>query len=168
MFALTNLYAEDLEDCPLCIETSDTLLKRFPDCKTMDQVLFNCIIAIIKTGKQQRQSRLKRNWQKNIQPQIYCYCKDRKKSDLIERRTEATKVYEGIYDQFIAGNFDEALDRKKPPTVSTETTTGRRNYYISKQYILQNNGKTLRRTCVGTNNVSLPRYSPGTKSGNIV
>ena len=114
MIALTNLYAEDLEDCPSTIETSDTLLKRFPDAKPIDQVLFNLYHCYYKNGETAKAEQIKKELAEKYPTAKYtAIVKTGKNPDLKKEDPEATKVYEGIYDQFIAGNFDEALAQKK-------------------------------------------------------
>jgi TolA-binding protein len=114
MIALTNLYAEDLEDCPSVIETSDTLLKRFPDAKPIEQVLFNLYHCYYKNGETAKAEQVKKELAEKYPDAKYtAIVKTGKNPDLKKEEPEATKIYQDIYDQFIAGNFDEALAKKK-------------------------------------------------------
>ena len=114
MIALTNLYAEELEDCPSVIETADTLLKRFPGAKPIDQVLFNLYHCYYKNGETAKAEQVKKELAEKYPDAKYTsIVKTGKNPDLKKEDPEATKVYQDIYDQFIAGNFDDALAKKK-------------------------------------------------------
>jgi hypothetical protein len=114
MIALTNLYAEELEDCPSVIETSDTLLKRFPDAKPIDQVLFNLYHCYYKNGETAKAEQIKKELAEKYPAAKYTsIVKTGKNPDVKKEEPEATKLYQDIYDQFIAGNFDDALAKKK-------------------------------------------------------
>lgn len=113
MITLTKLYAEELEDCPSSIETTDTLFKRFPDASPVDQVLFNLYHCYYKRGDIAKAEQIKKELAEKYPNAKYTtIVKTGKNPDLKKEDPEATKIYEGIYDKFISGDFDEAINDK--------------------------------------------------------
>lgn len=113
MIALPGLYAENLEDCPSCIEAADTLFKRFPDASPVDQVLFNLYHCYYKNGEIEKAEQVKKELAEKYPNAKYtAIVKTGKNPDLKKEDTEATKIYESIYDQFISGDFEGAINEK--------------------------------------------------------
>ncbi|MGC4034542.1 MAG: hypothetical protein QM764_01185 [Chitinophagaceae bacterium] len=114
MIALTNLYAEELEDCASTIESSDTLFKRFPDAAPVDRVLFNLYHCYYTNGETAKAEKIKAELAEKYPTAKYTtIVKTGKNPDIKKEDPEATKIYEDIYDKFIAGDFDAALSQKK-------------------------------------------------------
>ena len=114
MFALSNLYAEELEDCSSCVEISDTLRRRFPDAEHMDQVLFHLYHCYFKNGEIAKADEIKKELSEKFPKATYTTIVTTGKNPALKKEDPvATKIYEGIYDLLIAGDFDEALNQKK-------------------------------------------------------
>jgi outer membrane protein assembly factor BamD (BamD/ComL family) len=113
LLALGSAYINDIEDYPAAILTYENLRNRFPDYAGMNEVLFNLYYAYTKTGNLSKATEIKNLLQKNYP--------DSKQSSIVNTgidptttkpSAEITKLYEGIYDQFIEGRFEEALAAK--------------------------------------------------------
>ena len=114
LFELSNLYAEELEDCSSCIETSETLRQRFPGAEHMDQVLFHLYHCYSKNGETAKADQLKKELADKYPKATYTtIVTTGKNPDLKKEDSAATKTYEGIYDLMIAGDFDQAFSQKK-------------------------------------------------------
>lgn len=114
MMALTKLYAEELADCSSSIATSDTLFRRFPDAGPLDQVLFNLYHCYYKSGAIAKAEQVKKELMEKYPNAKYTtIIKTGKNPDLKKEDPEATRIYEGIYDKFIAGDFEGAINDKK-------------------------------------------------------
>ena len=117
MHALFNagiLYVQELEDCQSGIDSLVALQARFPDFPKMDQVLFNLYYCYQKTGQNTRAAAVKKimaeEYSHSNLATIVTTGKDPQGKS---RRDEATRTYEGIYDLFIEGRFEEAIQQKK-------------------------------------------------------
>ncbi|MES1218747.1 MAG: hypothetical protein ABUT20_24800, partial [Bacteroidota bacterium] len=111
---LVQLYSEELEDCASCIEASGELQRRFPDYKKMDEVLFHLYYCSTKSGDIAQANELKKRMTEEFgKSKFTTIVKTGKDSSLHKEEATPTKIYEGIYDNFIEGNFDEALEKKK-------------------------------------------------------
>ncbi|MEJ0101964.1 MAG: hypothetical protein WDO19_05115 [Bacteroidota bacterium] len=114
LFALVNLYAEELEDCPSCIETSGILRQRFPEAEHMDQVLFHLYHCYSRNGETAKADQVKKELADKYPKAKYtAIVTTGKNPELKTEDSAATKTYEGIYDLMIAGDFDEAFNQKK-------------------------------------------------------
>lgn len=114
LFDLSNLYAEQLEDCAACVETSETLRQRFPEFDKMDQVLFHLYYCYKKNGETAKSDELKKIMTEQYGKSSYTNIVETGKNPAIPKEEpEPTRLYEGIYDLFIEGNFEEAIARKK-------------------------------------------------------
>ena len=114
LFELGKVYLNEAEDFPLAIETFEELRRRFPDFKK-DEILFYLNYAYKKAGNEPEADKYKRLLL-NQQPDsrfatILSTGSDPAKAD--SKNSEATKAYEGVYDLFISGQFENALAAKK-------------------------------------------------------
>ena len=114
LLELGKAYMNDIEDYPAAIQTYEDLKKRFPDYSGMGDVLFNLYYAYTKTGDIAKAAEIKnlliKNYPSTRQTAIVSTGVDPAAN---KPATEVTKVYETIYDQFIAGDFEAALDAKQ-------------------------------------------------------
>ena len=103
-----------LEEYPAAILTFEELLRRFPNSPYTEEALFNLAYASEKTGDKAKADEYRR--------QLTSAAPNGKFAKLItnpsanQAKVEelpATKKYEQIYNLFIEGNFDEAINQKK-------------------------------------------------------
>jgi tetratricopeptide (TPR) repeat protein len=113
LVALSTAYLNDLEDYPSAIAAYEELRKRFPDYAGMSEALFNLYYAYSKAGDSAKASEIKnflnKTYPDSRQTAILNTGVD---PSAIKPTTEVTKVYETIYDQFLAGDFEAALAAK--------------------------------------------------------
>src|SRR5690606_17550948 len=114
LFASGSIYLNGFDDCSSMTETYHKLQERFPSFVRMDEVLFNLYYCNQSSGNTKAASQLK-------QKLIATYPNSRlttiattgKDPSANQVNPAATAAYEKIYDQFIEGNFKEAIDNKK-------------------------------------------------------
>ncbi|MBA2248969.1 MAG: tetratricopeptide repeat protein [Chitinophagaceae bacterium] len=112
LFELGKLYQNSLEDYYMAIETYEKSLQRFPDSLYGGELYLNLSYCYQKTG-----NIAKASFYKNL---LTAKFKESKFSDYItnpqaslNKNGAATSRYENIYNLFIEGNFDKALQEKK-------------------------------------------------------
>lgn len=114
MFNLGKIYAEDIEDCAATIETFESLRTRFPKFEKMDEVLFHLYYCYNKNGETTKAASVKKIMSSEYPKSNYTtIAVTGKNPESKTANPEATKEYEKIYDQFIEGNFAEAVTEKK-------------------------------------------------------
>jgi len=113
MAALGNLYVNELEDYKKAIETLENLRARFSSGYEEDKVLFNLYFSYIKTGNSAKAAEIKRLLQqKHANSRFTSIITTGQDSESIKPTTEVTKTYEGVYDLFLEGKFEEAKAAK--------------------------------------------------------
>lgn len=114
MLQLAKLYQTELEDYQQAIATYEEYLRRFPARLADGEVYLGLYYCYTKTG-----DKAKADYYKNLLNSKFA---NSKSAQLLNnpnafnpkaKNTEATKVYEHIYDLFIEGNFEQAVNEKK-------------------------------------------------------
>lgn len=115
MFALGKLYIQEIENCKAGTETLESLRSRFPQFNPMDEVLFNLYYCYNKNGETAKASAVKQLMGSKYATSNFTTIVNSGKDPQSKNtaKSEATRVYEGIYDQFIEGKFSEAIAAKK-------------------------------------------------------
>ncbi|MES1220833.1 MAG: hypothetical protein ABUT20_35360, partial [Bacteroidota bacterium] len=113
LFSLGKLYVQDIEDCIAGTATLEELQSRFPKYEKMDEVLFNLYFCYNKNGEVSKATGIKKQMQENNPGSNFTSIVTTGKDPQLSAKQEATKKYEGIYDLFIEGNFNEAVAQKK-------------------------------------------------------
>ena len=111
---LAKLYQNELEDYEEAIKTYEDYLHRFPDKPADGEVYLGLYYCYTKTHNTERADYYKnlintkfaksKSWQMLNNPAAL---------NVKTKNPEATKLYEGIYDLFIEGKFDEAISEKR-------------------------------------------------------
>ena len=114
LFELGKLFQQELQDYGEAINTYDESLKRFPDSTYDGEIYVNLAYCYGKLGMNDKAEQYK----KLVKQKFAGGKADKMLDDLNAAKTgiknpEATKRYEGIYNLFIEGRFDEALAEKK-------------------------------------------------------
>jgi outer membrane protein assembly factor BamD (BamD/ComL family) len=114
MFKLGSLYQNSLEDYPMAITTYEKLVQRYPDSAFDGKLYLDLYYSYLKIGNQQ-----KADYYKNLLTTRYTNTKSAQmllnpsKFDSASIKAAATRRYEVIYNYFVEGNFDKALQEKK-------------------------------------------------------
>ncbi|MFL5772728.1 MAG: tetratricopeptide repeat protein, partial [Flavisolibacter sp.] len=115
MTNLGNVYLNDVEDYESAIETLEKIRTRFPSDPNMDEILFNLYYSYKKTGNEAKMEEIRRLLQSTSPSSRFTAIIATGKDPVADksRKLETTKTYEGIYNLFIEGKFDEAETAKK-------------------------------------------------------
>jgi hypothetical protein len=114
LFSLGKAYIQEIEDCKAGVETYEELRDRFPQFIPMDEVLFNLYYCYNKNGETAKASAIKKLMGEKFQQSNFTTILNTGKNPLAKTPSdEATRTYERIYDLFIEGNFEEAVNQKK-------------------------------------------------------
>ena len=113
LFSNGETFQNKLEDYPASIDAYEELLRRFKNAKQKDQALFSLIYCYTKVGLIAKADSARKALQegfpdsdlaKKMKGEVK---QDNKKDDA------ATKKYEAIYDLFIEGQFEKAIQEKQ-------------------------------------------------------
>ncbi len=114
LFELGKVFQLEVEDYAEAINTYNESLKRFPDSTYDGEIYFNLSYCYSKLGMndkaEQYKKLVKQNFAGGKADKMLQHFNAAKTG---AKNPEATKRYEGIYNLFIEGRFDEALAEKK-------------------------------------------------------
>lgn len=114
LFVVGKTYVQEIEDCSSGVQTLERLRANYPDFQPMDEVLFNLYYCYNKNGETAKAAAIKKlmaeNYASSNFTTIVVTGRDPKAPN---SDPEATKTYENIYDLFIEGKFDQAVEQKK-------------------------------------------------------
>lgn len=114
LFNTGLLYIQELDDCRAGTEALEQIREKFRQHPRMEEVLFNLYYCYNKNGESGKAAQIKQlmstQYPQSNYTTIVTTGKDPKASG---PNSEATRVYEKIYDLFIEGNFTEAVAMKK-------------------------------------------------------
>ena len=114
-FGLGKAYLEGLEDYPMTISTLEEFLSRFPASKKRPEALFMLAYCYSKTGdeakKKAAQDELKQKYAGTSYEKIVS--NPTGISPDSTAKLDMTRRYDNIYNLFIEGSFDQALEQKK-------------------------------------------------------
>ncbi|RYZ55637.1 MAG: tetratricopeptide repeat protein, partial [Sphingobacteriales bacterium] len=115
MFHLGKLYFESLEDYPGTISTLDSFLVKFPSTIYKPEALFILHFCYGKTGNLTKADALKQQLEQQYAGSEYQKMVSDPSLGTPQSRaeTDMNRRYENIYNSFIEGRFDHALDEKK-------------------------------------------------------
>lgn len=114
LFELGKAYIQEIENCNRGTETLENLRSRFADFSRMDEVLFNLYYCYNKTGQASKAAAIKKLMTEKYEGSNYTTIVTTGKNPQSKTaNSEATKKYEEIYDLFIEGQFEKAVQEKK-------------------------------------------------------
>lgn len=113
LFTLGKAYIQQVEDCQLGTETLEQLRLRFPAFQPMEQVLFNLYYCYNKNGETAKATAIKKLMSEKYPNNPLTAIVATGKNPALTEKDVTTKTYEGIYDLFIEGKFDQAIAEKK-------------------------------------------------------
>ncbi len=115
-FALGKIFKDKLDDCDETIVNFETLLNKFPQTTQQEEALYGLYNCYSKAGNTAKANFYKGFLAKNFSTGKYIrYINNpqQAKKDEQSFNSAATKTYENIYNQFIEGKFEEALNEKR-------------------------------------------------------
>ncbi|MET0637676.1 MAG: hypothetical protein ABWZ25_16725 [Chitinophagaceae bacterium] len=114
MFENGISYIQQLEDCITGSVTLEQLRVRFPEFTEMDKVLFNLYYCYNRNGDKVKTDPIKSEMIDRFGDSEFTSIIKTGKSNSNEiPQEEPTRLYETIYDEFIEGNFADAIAKKK-------------------------------------------------------
>lgn len=137
-YANGNIFTKKLEEYQAAINTYDTLLKRFPNNRYYEEVLFNQSYCYKKLGKNDKSNQAKNKLQETFGESKFLEQLNGKIVDIKEQ--EATSIYTNIYNNFLEGKFNEAIDAKNKAdkVFGNKYWTPQLSYIEAIYYIKQN------------------------------
>ena len=149
LLALGSAYINDIEDYPSAIAAYEDLRKRFPDFSGMADVLFNLYYAYTKVGDAAKGAEIKNLLQKNYPDSKQAAIANTGADPTVNKPAEeVTRVYEGIYDQFLSGDFESALaaKHKADSTYKTNYWSPQLLYIEAVYYVKQREDSVAKNT----------------------
>ncbi len=144
---LTRIFREKIGDCESLIKYSEDLLNRYPTSPYTEETLFGLYYCHEKSGNKEKAAFYKDYMTKNFsQSRFLRMINDpvtvEKENTLMQ--TVATKKYEEIYNSFIEGNFQKALDdKKKADSLYGENFWSPQLLYIESVYYVKTRQDSL-------------------------
>ncbi|CAN5758798.1 hypothetical protein BH10BAC2_BH10BAC2_07790 [soil metagenome] len=112
LFLNAQTFQEQLEDYPAAVKAYLELLEKFPDSKNKEQALFNLVYCYNKSGDKAAADAVQNTLVRNF-PDGDFTAKMKGAGKKPEKQTDpVTEKYKGIYDLFIAGDFEKAKAEK--------------------------------------------------------
>jgi outer membrane protein assembly factor BamD (BamD/ComL family) len=153
LFSLGSVYIRELEDYPSAIEVFEKLRGQFGHFNNMDEVLFQLYFAYTKTGDAVKAALMKEKLKEKFPSSRFTAIAFTGKdpSQNTEKKQAATKSYEGVYDLFIEGRFEEALAAKRIADSVHKTTVWQPQLlYIQAVYHIKNREDSLAKISLNT------------------
>ena len=139
LFQLGKNYQELLEDYPAAIETYQRSLKRFPDSLYNGELYLNLSYCYRKIGNLEQADYYKNLLLSKFQKTVYAqYVIHPESFNPTEKDTAASHRYDDIYNLFIEGRFDSALQQKHiADSLYGKTYWNPQLLYIQSVYYIQ-------------------------------
>ncbi len=111
MLSIAKLYQYELEDTKQAIITYEELIKRFPNNENNAEVYYNLYLAYKKIGDEQKAIQIKKLLETNFKGSSYTATINNNGDK--NKISQATTTYNTIYNLFLEGKFEDALEQKK-------------------------------------------------------
>lgn len=145
MYTLGIAYIQEIEDCSIGTATLEELRNRFPRFKKMDELLFNLYYCYNKNGDKAKADAIKKLMTESYAASDFTtIINTGKNPKIVTASTDATALYEHIYDLFVEGNFEQAVMEKKKAdsTYKSNYWTPQLRYIEAVYYIRQRQDST--------------------------
>ncbi|WP_336518577.1 hypothetical protein [Pollutibacter soli] len=171
-YQLGKIFKDRLDDCDETIINYENLLNKFPETNKQEEALFGLYSCYAKAGNTAKANFYKGFLEKNFSSGKYLrYINSpvQAKKDENAFNTAATKSYEDVYNSFIEGKFDQALEAKK----KADSTYGE-NYwtpqllYIESVYYIKNRQDSLAMSTLNNLIRLYPQSNLIMKAGNLL
>ncbi|MGH2553582.1 MAG: tetratricopeptide repeat protein, partial [Chitinophagaceae bacterium] len=170
LFALGKIFIQEIEDCQEGTKTYEQLRIRFPKFQPMDEVLFNLYYCYNKHGETSKVATIKKLMSDNYNGSNFTTIVTTGKNPLsTSANIEATKAYEGIYDLFIEGKFEQAIKEKK----SADSLYGKNFWtpqllYIESVYYIKQRNDSVARGILNMLLTQFPNSPMATKASALL
>ncbi|MGV3528536.1 MAG: hypothetical protein ACO1OO_06560 [Flavisolibacter sp.] len=144
---LGTIFLNEAEDYQSAIDALEALRARFPAYEKMDEVLFNLYYAYLKIGDTAKANQIKALMEQKFAGSKFTeMAKSGKAASASSNSPQATRDYENIYNQFIEGNFAQAIAAKRiaDSTYQTNYWQPQLLYIESVYHIQQRNDSTAK------------------------
>lgn len=149
-FGLGKAYLEGLEDYPMTISTLEEFLSRFPDSKKRPEALFMLAYCYSKTGDETKAKAVHNELKQKYPGSSYEKIVSNPTGISADStaKLDMTRRYDNIYNLFIEGSFDQALEQKKiaDSMYSNNYWTPQLLYIQSVYHIQQRQDSTAKKT----------------------
>ncbi|HUS01147.1 MAG TPA: tetratricopeptide repeat protein, partial [Chitinophagaceae bacterium] len=140
LFELGKLYQNNLEDYNMAVQTYETSLQRFPDKLYDGELYLNLIYCYQKLGNLSKAAYYKNLLTTNFKNSRSAQIITNPQSAKGETDPAATKRYENIYNLFIEGQFEKAVqDKKAADSIYGNTYWNPQLLYIESVYYIKQN-----------------------------
>ncbi len=169
LFALGKVLVQEVEDCDAGIKSFEQLRSRFPGFEKMDEVLFNLYYCYDKKGESAKAAAIKKMMGEKYPGSNFSAIVTTGKNPASPVNIDATKTYEKIYDLFIEGSFDQAIEEKK----LADSLYGK-NYwspqllYIEAVYYIRQRNDDEAKKVLSSIISQFPNSPLAVKAGNII
>ena len=130
-FILGKTYIQRMEDCANGITALEYLHSVHPSFQPMDEVLFLLYYCYMKsndlTKARSIRSRMEQDFSNSDKTKLLLTGKD----PAIEKQSQATSLYQSIYDLFVSGNYEQAMQLKK----NADSIYGRNHWTPQLMYV---------------------------------
>lgn len=139
LHALGAIFLNEVEDYRSAIDALEALRARFPDYEKMDEVLFSLYYAYLKIGNLAKANQIKALMEQKFAASKFTEMVKAGKTTAVGAESpQATRDYENVYNQFIEGNFAEAIVAKRIADSTYQTNYWQPQLlYIESVYYIQ-------------------------------
>lgn len=113
LFTNAKVFQSELQDYPTAIETYNELLRRYPETKMREEVLFNLNYCYRRQGDTRHQDSIRTAMQRSFPNSKWTQLVNKNDKETPAEADAATKHYEQVYNLFLEGNFDKAKQEKQ-------------------------------------------------------
>ena len=113
LFSKGTVLLNKLEDYPSAIEVFEELLRRFPDNVNAEEAMFSLVYAYEKTGDKAKADTYRNKLIQKPESKFARLLQTPSTPKQSAKETAATRKYEEIYNHFIEGRFEEAVNEKR-------------------------------------------------------
>ncbi len=113
LFQLGKIFVQEIEDCSAGTEKLEEVRTRFPKFEKMDEVLFNLYFCYTKNNESAKAATIKKLMSEKFSSSNFTTIVNTGKNPKSSSNPDATGAYEKVYDLFIEGEFEKAIQAKK-------------------------------------------------------
>jgi tetratricopeptide (TPR) repeat protein len=112
-FTLGKTYIQRMEDCANGVAALEKITEAYPAFQPMDEALFLLYYCYQRNNQSSKAETIRTRLEKDFPGSEKTSLIVTGKDPAAEKKKEATRIYQSVYDQFIAGHFEKALQLKQ-------------------------------------------------------